>query len=107
MPGGGTVVGVTRDRVMYENSIEHREESGTPNIVGSIRAAFAMDLKFWVGTQKMAEIEEAHTNTFIKIIEKCKNVTLIHSIYYFYFQSIKDMAENSMKSVSGPYCELG
>jgi len=77
MPGGGTVVGVTKDKVMYENSIEHREESGTPNIVGSIRAAFAMDLKFWVGTQKIAEIEEAHTNTFIKIIKKCKNVRIL------------------------------
>lgn len=48
-PGGGTVVFVN-DRIQdYSNSLESREEGGTPNVVGDIRAALVFAMKDAVG----------------------------------------------------------
>ena len=45
MPGGGTVRFVSSSRHDYLDSIEAREEGGTPNIVGDIRAALCFIVK--------------------------------------------------------------
>jgi selenocysteine lyase/cysteine desulfurase len=47
-PGGGTVSFVSDRKHRYLRDVEHREEGGTPNIVGSIRAGLAMKLKMSV-----------------------------------------------------------
>lgn len=44
-PGGGTVRFVTRTTQRYSDDVETRENGGTPNIVGSIRAGLAFALK--------------------------------------------------------------
>ena len=41
MPGGGTVAYVNPDAHRYVDDIEHREEGGTPSIIGAIRAGLA------------------------------------------------------------------
>jgi len=57
VPGGGTVSYVSPDRHTYISDQEHREEGGTPNIVGSIRAGLAFKLKMTVGTERIRELE--------------------------------------------------
>ncbi|CAF2142930.1 unnamed protein product, partial [Rotaria magnacalcarata] len=47
--GGGTVNFVTRRAIEYVKDIETREEGGTPNIVGAIRAGLVFQLKQSVG----------------------------------------------------------
>ncbi|CAF1021181.1 unnamed protein product [Rotaria sordida] len=47
--GGGTVNFVTRTRIEYVTDIERREEGGTPNILGAIRAGLVFHLKESVG----------------------------------------------------------
>jgi selenocysteine lyase/cysteine desulfurase len=44
-PGGGTVRFVTDEMQKYSDDIETRENGGTPNIVGSIRAGLCFELK--------------------------------------------------------------
>ena len=44
-PGGGTVRFVTDEIQKYSDDIETRENGGTPNIVGSIRAGLCFELK--------------------------------------------------------------
>ena len=44
-PGGGTVSYVSSTKHRYVRDVEHREEGGTPNIVGAIRAGLAVQLK--------------------------------------------------------------
>lgn len=56
VPGGGTVSYVTADHHRYVADIERREEAGTPNVLGDIRAGLAFELKADVGT---AAIEAA------------------------------------------------
>ena len=58
MPGGGTVRFVSPWRHEYLDDLVAREEAGTPNIIGDIRAALAFMVKDAVGTSMIAEREE-------------------------------------------------
>lgn len=51
MPGGGTVSFVSPWQHVYSAKTTVREESGTPNIIGDIRAALAMLVKEAIGIQ--------------------------------------------------------
>lgn len=59
VPGGGTVSYVSSTRHTYITDAEHREEGGTPAIIGSIRAGLVFQLKESVGTEAIEEREEA------------------------------------------------
>lgn len=54
-PGGGTVRFVSPGAHDYSRQIEAREEAGTPNVIGDIRAALAFLVKDSIGTATMAE----------------------------------------------------
>ncbi|WP_274631051.1 aminotransferase class V-fold PLP-dependent enzyme [Arvimicrobium flavum] len=53
-PGGGTVRFVSPDGHDYSESLEVREEAGTPNVVADIRAALAFLVKEAIGGEEMA-----------------------------------------------------
>lgn len=52
-PGGGTVRFVSPTAHDYSASLEAREEAGTPNVTGDIRAALAILVKEAIGTETM------------------------------------------------------
>lgn len=52
-PGGGTVRFVTSQAHDYSGSLEAREEAGTPNVVGDIRAALSIIVKEAIGADFM------------------------------------------------------
>ncbi len=56
-PGGGTVSFVSPWRHDYSADLSTREEAGTPNIIGDIRAALAFIVKDVVGTDEIARRE--------------------------------------------------
>jgi selenocysteine lyase/cysteine desulfurase len=58
-PGGGTVSFVSRERQRYLADLTRREEAGTPDILGAIRAGLAMRVKADVGEQWIAERDHA------------------------------------------------
>jgi len=58
MPGGGTVAYVAPDEHRYLSDPAHREEGGTPAIIGSIRAGLVFQLKEAVGVEVIREHEE-------------------------------------------------
>ncbi|KRC85683.1 aminotransferase class V [Achromobacter sp. Root83] len=58
-PGGGTVKFVSPAGHDYSSSLESREEAGTPNVVGDIRAALALLVKEALGADFM-EQRNAH-----------------------------------------------
>ncbi len=49
-PGGGTVRFVSPESHDYSGSLEAREEAGTPDVIGDIRAALAFVVKDAIGT---------------------------------------------------------
>jgi selenocysteine lyase/cysteine desulfurase len=56
-PGGGTVAYVNPNEHRYLDDIEHREEGGTPSIIGAIRAGLVFQLKEAVGWKNIRELE--------------------------------------------------
>ena len=52
-PGGGTVKFVSPAGHDYSDSLEAREEAGTPNVVGDVRAALAFIVKDAIGAETM------------------------------------------------------
>jgi selenocysteine lyase/cysteine desulfurase len=58
VPGGGTVSYVSATRQRYLANIELREEAGTPEIIGDIRAGIAYALKADIGADGIAAIED-------------------------------------------------
>ena len=59
VPGGGTVWYVNPDDHRYFEDPEHREEGGTPQIVGAIRAGLVFALKEAVGEDVIRDREES------------------------------------------------
>jgi len=59
VPGGGTVAYVNPTEHRYLDDVEQREEGGTPEIVGSIRAGLVFQLKEAVGVEAIREREES------------------------------------------------
>jgi len=57
VPGGGTVAYVNPDEHRYLDDIERREEGGTPDIIGAIRAGLVFALKQAVGADQIRELE--------------------------------------------------
>lgn len=53
-PGGGTVRFVSPRGHDYARTLEAREEAGTPNVLGDIRAGLAFAVKSAVGTDRIA-----------------------------------------------------
>lgn len=60
-PGGGTVRFVSPTSHDYSDSLEAREEAGTPNVVGDIRAALAFIVKDAIGQAEMTQRNRALT----------------------------------------------
>lgn len=56
-PGGGTVAFVSPKEHQYLKDPVHREEGGTPAIIGSIRAGLVFQLKDAVGEDRIRECE--------------------------------------------------
>eukprot|EP01087_Luapelamoeba_hula_P007316 TRINITY_DN1790_c1_g1_i16.p1 TRINITY_DN1790_c1_g1~~TRINITY_DN1790_c1_g1_i16.p1 ORF type:complete len:881 (-),score=187.71 TRINITY_DN1790_c1_g1_i16:2093-4735(-) len=57
VPGGGTVFFVTDKDHSYIKDIEEKEQGGTPNIIGTIRAGLVFQLKATVGEAVIRERE--------------------------------------------------
>lgn len=55
-PGGGTVAFVNERQHDYVTRLEQREEGGTPNVVGDIRAALAVLVKESIGQTQITSI---------------------------------------------------
>ncbi|MEA1902969.1 MAG: aminotransferase class V-fold PLP-dependent enzyme [Actinomycetota bacterium] len=77
VPGGGTVAYVSPDRHTYIADQEHREEGGTPNIIGSIRAGLAFRLKGQVGTDRIRNLEHGFIRRAIEAWSEEPNIDVL------------------------------
>lgn len=64
--GGGTVAYVNGAQHWYEQDIERREEAGTPDVLGSIRCALAMQLHSSLRPPLTHSLGAAHTMRALK-----------------------------------------
>jgi len=77
VPGGGTVSFVNPDDHRYIDDIEHREEAGTPNIIGSIRAGLAFALKESIGTDTIRQRGESFIKRAIESWSAKPNIEIL------------------------------
>ncbi len=80
IPGGGTVSYVSPCAQSYLDDIEHREEGGTPDIIGSIRAGQVFALQRDFGPQKILETERALADNVIARWSKHPNIQILGSL---------------------------
>jgi len=77
VPGGGTVQYVAPDHHAYLSDQEHREEGGTPAIIGSIRAGLAFQLKEEVGTDRIRALEHGFIRRAIESWSTNPNIEIL------------------------------
>jgi len=76
-PGGGTVFFVTEQDHRYLKKKEEREEGGTPDIVGSIRAGLVFQLKRNVGEEVIMKKEEYFCHKALNELQKNPDVIIL------------------------------
>ena len=79
VPGGGTVSFVNPTDHDYLDEIEHREEGGTPDIVGSIRAGLVFQLKEAVGAGEIQRREERFVRDAVSTWSEHPNIEILGS----------------------------
>ncbi|UJR21242.1 hypothetical protein I4U23_024337 [Adineta vaga] len=78
-PGGGTVNFVTRTAHEYSHNVETREESGTPDIIGCIRAGLVFQLKDSLDMNYVQTREEELVKRFHRRFKKNDTLILLGS----------------------------
>jgi selenocysteine lyase/cysteine desulfurase len=76
-PGGGTVKFVSPTGHDYSDSLEAREEAGTPNVVGDIRAALVFIVKDIIGDEMMTARNRQLTRRAMEAWKGNENLELL------------------------------
>ena len=79
VPGGGTVWYVNPEEHRYLSDAEHREEGGTPDIVGSIRTGLVFLVKETIGVETIREREESFIRRAIDRWQQNPNIQILGS----------------------------
>lgn len=74
--GGGTVYYVNDDEQRYVDDVEEREEAGTPNILGSIRAGLAFQVKESIGAEYIQKKEIELASRVLARLRKNPNIVI-------------------------------
>ncbi len=77
VPGGGTVSWVDQQDHRYTDDVETREEGGTPDIIGSIRAGLVFQLKDAIGVDYIHGREEQLVKRSIEAWNEHPNIRIL------------------------------
>jgi selenocysteine lyase/cysteine desulfurase len=80
--GGGTVKFVTKDRVIWDDP-PHKEEAGTPNILGIVALVAAIETLSGIGMKTVFKQEERLLHYTQKKLEKMPGIELYASLTAF------------------------
>ncbi len=80
VPGGGTVSYVSSEEHRYLDDPEHREEGGTPEIVGAVRAGLIFQLKEAVGAADIMHHEEMMAKRAIERLSANPNINILGNL---------------------------
>ena len=78
-PGGGTVHFVYKEKAEYIRDVELKEESGTPNIIGSIRLGLMIKLRQEFSHDFIIKKEEEYNKLFVDKLKDIPNLHILHN----------------------------
>ena len=78
-PGGGTVNFVYNNAANYIQDVELKEESGTPNIIGSIRLGLMISIRQKIPHDFIIKRDEHYIKLFLKELENIPNLYILHN----------------------------
>ena len=76
-PGGGTVNFVYKNMIDYIQDVELKEESGTPNIIGSIRVGLAFSIRQKIPHKFIIERDKYYNKLFQDELENTFNLYIL------------------------------
>ena len=76
-PGGGTVIYPSPWDWGYTDDVKNREEGGTPNVVGVIRAGLAIELKEILTTERIERVEHRLMQRAIERFKSIPEMTVL------------------------------
>ncbi|CED82289.1 cysteine desulfurase [Phaffia rhodozyma] len=79
-PGGGTVAFVSKHSQRYEKNPVHREEGGTPDIIGSIRAGLVFRIKQEIGVDYIERQEQLYNQLAIAQWSRNPSIEILGNI---------------------------
>lgn len=88
IPGGGTVVFVTKVGHKYLDNYAEREEGGTPNIIQNIKLSMAFQIKEKLSIKRIVNYEQRYLRIFLyycKDIIKSNNLQILGNNYNIIF----------------------
>ena len=77
-PGGGTVNYVYNNTIDYIQDVELKEESGTPNIIGSIRIGLMISVMSKIPHREILLKEEKYIHLFLDKLNEIPNLNILH-----------------------------
>ncbi|GFH46335.1 aminotransferase [Chaetoceros tenuissimus] len=101
-PAGGTVDLVNKEHAQYSREIEHREDAGTPNILGDIRAGLAFRVKEMVGCDTIEKLENIHCSLALNAWRSNKAIALMganHVSYHFATRRVSIFSFNILSPI--------
>jgi len=78
--GGGTVSFVSPDGHRFLTDPQRREEGGTPDIVGAVRAGLVFKLKQDVGADRIERMEKDHIRYALDSWQKCRGIEVLGNL---------------------------
>ncbi|HBW84318.1 MAG TPA: aminotransferase [Gammaproteobacteria bacterium] len=78
--GGGTVSFVSPDGHRFLTDPQRREEGGTPDIVGAVRAGLVFKLKQEVGAYRIERMEKDHIRYALDSWQKCRGIEVLGNL---------------------------
>ena len=81
-PGGGVVLFVTKNSQNYVKDIELREESGTPDIIGSVRVGLSLILRERIDHYFILKKEQELNEKIFNKLKKIKNLHILSDFDY-------------------------
>ena len=77
-PGGGSVLFVTKNTQNYVKDIELREESGTPDIIGSVRVGLSIILRERLEHKYILNLDNKLNKKFMEKLSKIENLHILN-----------------------------
>lgn len=105
--GGGSACLVTRDGIVWASESDHREEAGSPNVIGAVALAAALEELMRYGMERVAEHERQLTRYAARALRQVPGLIAYGPTWQDFLDSKEDrLGVFSFNLQKRPYAEV-